>query len=139
MTCDLTIHVIDDDQAILDSFSLLLKIEGYAVRTYNSALTFLRMIREDACGCVLTDMHMPEMSGLDLLETLKERGISLPVVVISGRGSVQLEGAVKELGAFDYFEKPVDVEALLSSVREALTLLGHENCPTQAYQAHTSL
>ena len=138
MTCKPTIHVIDDDQAILDSLSLLLKIEGYAVLTYNSAPTFLRTIKEHACGCVLTDMHMPEMSGLDLLETLKERGISLPVVVISGRGSVQIEDAVKELGAFDYFEKPVDVEALLSSVREALTLLGHENCPTQEYQVSRS-
>ncbi len=134
VNCKSIIHVVDDDQAMLDALSLLLKIEGYTVRTYNSAQSFFDMNKEHECGCVLTDMHMPEMSGLDLLAAMKEQGASLPVIVITAHGNIRLENAVMELGAFDFFEKPVDDNALLSSIRAALTLHGHENCRNPQHQ-----
>ncbi len=128
VNCKSIIHLIDDDQAMLDALSLLLKIEGYTIRTYNSAQSFFDINKEHECGCVLTDMHMPEMSGLDLLAAMKERGASLPIIVITAHGNIRLENAVMELGAFDFFEKPFDDDALLSSVRAALTLHGHKSC-----------
>ena len=120
MTCGATIHIIDDDQAMLDSLSLLLIIEGYSVRTYASARGFLDKNKHHACGCVVTDMNLPGMSGLDLLTLMKEQSISLPTIVITAVRDVRLSVNAMKLGAFDFFEKPFDAVALLASIRYAL-------------------
>jgi two-component system, LuxR family, response regulator FixJ len=120
MTCGTTIHIIDDDQAMLDSVSLLLIIEGYSVRTYASARGFLDTNKHHACGCVVTDMNLPGMSGLDLLTLMKEQTISLPTIVITAVRDVRLSVNAMKLGAFDFFEKPFDAVALLASIRYAL-------------------
>ena len=119
MTCNATIHIIDDDQAMLKSLSLLLTMEGYSVCTYESAGAFLDAIKHHACGCVVTDMNMPGMSGLDLLIAMKEQNISLPTIVITAVCDVRFSVNAMKQGAFDFFEKPFDVKALLTSIRSA--------------------
>jgi two-component system, LuxR family, response regulator FixJ len=120
MTCGTTIHIIDDNQGVLGSLSLLLTVEGYSVRTHESAGAFLDAIKQHACGCVVTDMNMPGMSGLDLLMVMKEQNISLPTIVITAVRDLRLSVNAMRQGAFGFFEKPVDAEALLTSIRSAL-------------------
>jgi len=120
MTCGTTIHIIDDDQAMLDSLSLLLTIEGYSVRTYESAGAFLDAIRQPAYGCVVTDVNMPGMSGLDLLTVMKEKNMSIPTIVITAVRDVRLSLNAMKQGAFDFLEKPLNAEALLTAIRLAL-------------------
>jgi two-component system response regulator FixJ len=119
MTCDTTIHIIDDNQAMRESLSLLLTMEGYSVRTYESARRFLDTIKHHACGCIVTDMNMPGMSGLDLLAVMKEQNILIPTIVITAVCDVRLSVNAMRQGAFDFFEKPFDAEALLTSIRSA--------------------
>ena len=120
MSCDFVIHIVDNDAAILDALRLLLVTEGYAVRTHQSARRFLDTIQQDDCGCVVTDMHMPEMSGLDLLAILNKRGSPMPVIIITANDSDPLAVAAMKQGAFDYFKKPIDDDALLASIHAAL-------------------
>jgi two-component system response regulator FixJ len=101
MTCEPTIHVIDDDPAILASLGLLLTAEGYAVHTHQSAQIFLDAIRQSDSGCVVTDIDMPEINGLDLLAEMKERRVSMPVIIMTGQGNAQLVVAAMIHGAFD--------------------------------------
>ena len=109
-----TVYVVDDDQAVLAALTFLLTAEGYAVRAHESARTFLDMIQQDDCGCVVTDVRMPEMSGLYLLAKMKERRVSMPVIVITAHGDVPLAVAAMKQGAIDFFEKPFDDDALLA-------------------------
>jgi two-component system response regulator FixJ len=120
VTCGTTIHIIDDDQAMLDSLSLLLTMEGYSVRTYESARRFFDTNKHHACGCVVTDMNMPGMSGLDLLAVMKEQNISIPTIVITAVRDLRLSVNAMRQGAFAFFVKPFDAEALLTSIRSAL-------------------
>jgi two-component system response regulator FixJ len=116
-----TVCIVDDDQAILAALTGLLRADGYAVRAHESARTFLDMIHQDGCGCLVTDVRMPEMSGLDLLAEMKERRVSMPVIVITAHGDVPLAVAAMKQGAKNFFEKPFDGDDLLASVRAALT------------------
>ena len=120
MTCDTTIHIIDDDQSMRESLSLLLTMEGYSVRTYGSTRRFLDGIKHHACGCVVTDMNMPGMSGLDLLAVMKEQNISMLIIVITAVFDLRLSVNAIKLGAFGFFAKPFDAGALLTSIRSAL-------------------
>ena len=112
--------LVDDDRMVLASLAILLTAEGYAVRAHESARSFLDMIEQDNCGCVVTDVRMPEMSGLDLLAEMKERRVSMPVIVITAQGDVPLAVAAMKQGAKNFFEKPFDNDALLASIRRAL-------------------
>jgi two-component system response regulator FixJ len=120
MFCGQTIYVVDDDKPALDSLSLLLTAGGYAVRSHESAGTFLDAIKQNERGCVIADARMPGMSGLDLLAVMKERRVSMPVIVVAGHGDVHLAVEAMKRGAIDFFEKPLDAVALLASVRSAL-------------------
>ena len=126
-----TIYVVDDDEPALDSLSLLLTTEGYAVRSHESARTFLDAIKQNERGCVITDARMPGMSGLDLLAVMKERRVSMPVIVVTGHGDVHLAVEAMKRGAIDFFEKPLDGGALLASVRSAL-MSENDICPSNA-------
>ena len=105
--------------------------EGYAVRSHESAGTLLDAIKQNERGCVITDARMPGMSGLDLLAVMKERRVSMPVIVVTGHGDVHLAVEAMKLGAIDFFEKPFDAGALLASVRSAL-MSENEICPSNA-------
>ena len=115
-----TVCVVDDDRAVLAALTFLLTAEGYAVRAHESARTFLEMIEQDDCGCLVTDVRMPGMSALDLLAKMKERRVSMPVIVITAHGDIPLAIAAMKRGATHFFEKPFDNDALLDSIRAAL-------------------
>jgi two-component system, LuxR family, response regulator FixJ len=114
------VHVIDDDDAIRQSLAFLLKSAKIDVRTYVSAQAFLEAMPDMTSSCVITDVRMPGMSGVDLLRRLKELNIGVPVIVITGHGDVPLAVEAMKIGATDFMEKPFDDEALLASVRSAL-------------------
>lgn len=118
---DVLVHVIDDDEAMRESLSFLLDTAGIATRTYESAVAFLRQAEDGlAPGCIVTDVRMPEMNGLELVRRLKERGVSHPVIVITGHGDVPLAVEAMKAGVVDFLEKPFDDEHLLQAVRSAL-------------------
>ncbi len=127
-----TVCIVDDDQAVLTALTSLLTAEGYAVRAHESARTFLDMIHQDGCGCLVTDVRMPEMSGLDLLAEMKERRVSMPVIVMTAHGDIPLAVAAMRQGAVDFFEKPFDGELLLAAVRSALRREGPPDAATRA-------
>lgn len=113
------VHVIDDDEAVRESIAFLLDTAGVLCRTYDSAESFLNSAG-DVTGCAITDIRMPGMSGLDLLRQLRDRGWSLPTIVITGHADVPLAIEAMKLGAADFIEKPFDDEVLLNAVRAAL-------------------
>ena len=114
------VHVIDDDEASRESLSFLLRAARIEVQAYASASIFLDLMSTISTGCIITDVRMPGMSGIDLLRRLKELDISVPVIVITGHGDVPLAVEAMKIGATDFFEKPFDDEALLASVHAAL-------------------
>ncbi len=129
-----TVCIVDDDQAVLAALTFLLTAEGYAVRAHESARTFLDMIQQDDCGCLVTDVRMPGMNGLDLLAKMKERRVSMPVIVITAHGDVPLAVAAMKQGAIHFFEKPFDGDALLDTVRAALAREEGEPAPDAGTQ-----
>ena len=114
------VHVIDDDEAVRHSLAFLLQSADIAVQTYESATSFLEVVRDAAPGCVITDVRMPGMSGIDLLRRLKELSVAMPVIVITGHADVPLAVEAMKIGAIDFIEKPFDDEILLAAVRTAL-------------------
>ena len=114
------VHVIDDDAALRDSLSFLLGTARLDVKAYESAEAFLSALPGVNSGCIITDVRMPNMSGVDLLRKLNELQIALPVIVITGHGDVQLAVEAMKIGAADFIEKPFDDEMLLNAVRAAL-------------------
>ncbi len=120
MANDPIVHVIDDDDAARDALRFLLSAANFSVRTYESANAFLDAIPAAEAGCVITDVRMPEISGLELLRQLKSRDIGWPVIVITGQADVPVAIEAIKSGAVDFIEKPYNAEALLDAVRIAL-------------------
>jgi two-component system, LuxR family, response regulator FixJ len=114
------VHVIDDDDDVRDSVRLFLTTEGFDVRTYASATDFLAKMNPNEWGCVVTDVRMPGMSGIDFLAHVAARRLSLPIIVITGHADVPLAVRAMKLGAVDLIEKPFSPDALISVVRTAL-------------------
>ncbi|WP_292063548.1 response regulator FixJ [Brevundimonas sp. UBA7664] len=114
------IHVVDDDSAIRDSLAFLLDTAGLSCRTYESAAALLAEAGNLAPGCIVTDVRMPDMSGLDMVRRLSEMGVRQPVIVMTGHADVPLAIEAVRAGVKDFIEKPFDDEALLSSIRSAL-------------------
>jgi two-component system, LuxR family, response regulator FixJ len=115
------VHVIDDDDAARESLEFLLRSAKFEVRTYPSAIAFLDVVTPRVrSGCIITDVRMPQVSGLELLQRLRERNIGIPVIVITGHGDVPLAVQAMKNGAVDFLEKPFDDDLLLTSVRSAL-------------------
>jgi two-component system, LuxR family, response regulator FixJ len=121
------VHVIDDDEAMRESLAFLLGTAGIDVRTYESAAAFLEVADEVKAGCVITDVRMPGLSGIELLQRLRERKVGVPVIVITGHGDVPLAVEAMKIGAVDFLEKPFDDEVLLTSVRSALSQLDRDH------------
>jgi two-component system response regulator FixJ len=114
------VHVIDDDEAVRESLSFLLRTAQFEVQTYPSAAAFLGTLPKTKSSCIITDVRMPSVSGIDLLQRLTELKIVIPVIVITGHGDVPLAVEAMKFGAADFLEKPFDDELLLASVRSAL-------------------
>jgi len=119
-TAQRMVHVIDDDEALRESLAFLLRAAQIEVKSYASAKAFLDSLPDESLGCVITDVRMPEISGIDLLRRLKELKIGVPVIVVTGHGDVALAVEAMKIGAADFFEKPFDDDLLLASVRSAL-------------------
>jgi two-component system response regulator FixJ len=120
MPFDAIIHVIDDDEAVRDSLAFLLETADLTVKTYDSAGRFLDDLADVAVGCVITDVRMPGMTGLELVRELTARGTDLPVIVITGHGDVPLAVEAMRAGVVDFIEKPFEDEVILSALRTAL-------------------
>jgi two-component system response regulator FixJ len=121
MTKANVIHVIDDELIIRQSVGLVLARNGFCVQTHDSGPKFLDHVDADDAGCLITDVCMPGMSGMELLGKMKEWGFVFPVVVITANADIPLAVQAIKKGAFDFIEKPFDDETLLSSLRQALT------------------
>jgi two-component system, LuxR family, response regulator FixJ len=117
---DAVVHLIDDDEGVRHAVAFLLTTSGFAVRVYDSALSFLETVASVQPGCVVTDVRMPGMDGLALQRELKVRGVRLPVIVITGHADVPLAVEAMKAGAVDFIEKPFNDESLLSAVRAAI-------------------
>jgi two-component system, LuxR family, response regulator FixJ len=115
-----TVHIVDDDDALRESLAFLLGTARINVATHASASAFMEAIPGAKLSCVITDVRMPGMSGIDLLKRLREMKIEVPVIVITGHGDVPLAVEAMKTGAIDFLEKPFDDEVLLASVRSAL-------------------
>jgi two-component system, LuxR family, response regulator FixJ len=120
MNSEPTIFVVDDDQAMRNSLKWLIESVGLKVRTYGSADEFLSNHYPGRAGCLLLDVRMPGMSGLELQNHLAREEIRLPVIIITGHGDVGMAVRAMKAGAVDFIEKPFNDEALLGSIRNAL-------------------
>lgn len=117
-----TVFVVDDDPAIRDSLHWLVASVNLDVETFASAQAFLDSYRGDRSGCLLADVRMPGMSGIDLQMEVNRRGIPLPVIVITGHGDVEMAVRAMKAGAFDFIQKPFNGQALLEVVQKAVDL-----------------
>lgn len=120
MALEQVVHVIDDDDGVRGSLAFLLECSGIATRTYESAVHFLRAVPDMVHGCIITDVRMPEMSGMELLNKLKAMGVPDPVIVITGHADVPMAIQALHAGVSDFIEKPFSDEAILLAVRAAL-------------------
>lgn len=120
MASEAIVHVIDDDDAMRDSLGFLLESAGFESRTYESAALFLKQASDLTGGCIVTDVRMPGMNGLELARHLKASGVALPIVMITGHGDVPLAVESMKAGVVDFLEKPFNDEALLHAIRAAL-------------------
>ncbi len=130
MSTSRKIYIVDDDAAVRDSLRMLLKTDGHEVETYASSEEFLAACVQGMQGCIILDIKMPGMDGQALQAELTRRGLRLPVIFLSGQGTIPVTVRTIKAGAVNFLTKPVDGAELLSSVREALKLgspqLSHE-------------
>ena len=120
------VHVIDDDEALRESLAFLLGTAHLAVRTYESATVFLEALPRAEPGCIITDVRMPGISGVELLRRLKSSAAAFPVIVITGHGDVPLAVEAMKLGAVEFLEKPFEDDALIAAVQSALGRHEHD-------------
>ncbi len=117
-----TVFVVDDDQAMRKSLKWLIESVGMKVESYASAVEFIRNYYPGRSGCLLLDVRMPGMSGLDLQEQFIRQNIKIPIIIITGHGDVPMAVRAMKAGAVDFIEKPFNDEFLLDSIRRALAL-----------------
>jgi len=117
------IHIVDDEEAIRRSASFMLKTSGFDVETWASGVAFLKEARTAAHGCVLLDVRMPEMDGLEVQQALLDRGIALPVIVLTGHGDIAIAVRAMKAGAVDFLEKPFEKARLLDAIEAAFARL----------------
>jgi FixJ family two-component response regulator len=127
-----TVFIVDDDAGVRDSLAMLLELKGFRTRTFPGAEAFLAEYRPDWPGCLVLDLRMPGMSGLELQAELARRGAVLPVVIITAHGDVATTRAALKGGAVDFIEKPVDDEALVAAITAALDRDARERERAQA-------
>ncbi|CDI01924.1 Two component transcriptional regulator, LuxR family [Candidatus Competibacter denitrificans Run_A_D11] len=123
-----TVFLIDDDQAVRDAIRLLLETSGFTVQAFASAIDFLNMAVIGQPGCLVLDVRMPGLSGLDLQKRLRAQGYRIPIIFITGHGDVPMAIRAMKAGAFDFIEKPFQGQTLLARIEEALAADGQERC-----------
>lgn len=127
MQAETIIYLVDDEEAIRRSASFMLKTAGLKVETFNSGVDFLRHARELEPGCILLDIRMPGMDGLEVQEALVERGIPMPVIIMTGHGDINSAVRAMKSGAVDFLEKPFEKTTLLAAIEQAQLRLSHSD------------
>jgi FixJ family two-component response regulator len=120
MSSPSTVFIVDDDEAVRDALSLLLRTAGYQVKTFESAQQFLSLYRRDWQGCAVLDVVMPNQSGLDLQKEMRARDIRMPVLFLTAHGNIPTAVRTIKAGAWDFLTKPVDGNVLINRIQEAL-------------------
>lgn len=134
------IHLVDDEESVRRSTSFMLRTSGYDVDTYPSGVAFLDKLQNARPGCILLDVRMPEMDGLEVQQELHARGIALPVIVLTGHGDVSLAVKAMKAGAVDFLEKPMESRALIDAINRGFERLeAAEDVKTRAADAETLL
>jgi two-component system response regulator FixJ len=121
MPAERLVYVVDDDEAVRDSLSVLLEARGYQVSSFRSARDFLAVAGSLRQGCLIADIRMPEMDGLELQQHLIERSLNFPLIVITGHGDVPLAVRAMKAGAIDFIEKPFSVDTITAGIATALS------------------
>jgi two-component system response regulator FixJ len=124
MTEQKHIHLVDDEESVRRSTSFMLRTSGFAVDTYPSGVAFLERVADAKPGCILLDVRMPEMDGIEVQAELASRGVKLPVIVLTGHGDVGTAVAAMKGGAVDFLEKPFEREALIEALDRGFEQLG---------------
>ncbi len=119
MTDNKLVHIVDDEDAIRRSASFMLKTSGYTVQTWVSGVAFLKEVRHAPEGCVLLDVRMPEMDGLEVQQALLDRGVTMPVIVLTGHADVSIAVRAMKAGAVDFLEKPFEKAVLIAAIDAA--------------------
>jgi RNA polymerase sigma factor (sigma-70 family) len=114
------VFLVDDDPAILEALGRLLRVEGFAVRTWNSGLQFLKEHEPDIPGCLVVDVRMPDLDGLELQRALRDSGSERPIVFVTGQGDITMTVQAMKAGAVSFLPKPVRRAELVSAIREAI-------------------
>ena len=117
-----TVFLVDDDHAVRDALELLLDAASFKTASFENARAFLDAYTHNQAGCLVLDIRMPDMSGMELQDALAARGISLPIIFLTGHGNVPMSARAFRSGAIDFMEKPFDESALLERIREAIQL-----------------
>ena len=117
---DVVVHIVDDEEAVRNSLAFLLSSAGFAVRTHASAAAFLEVAPAIRNGCLVTDLRMPDIDGVELLRRLNAAGAMLPAIVVTGHGDVQMAVEAMKNGALDFIEKPFSDDVLIESIRRAV-------------------
>ena len=117
---DIVVHIVDDEEPVRNSLAFLLSSAGFAVRTHASAAGFLEIAPAIKNGCLVTDLRMPDIDGVELLRRLNGDGHMLPAIVVTGHGDVQMAVEAMKNGALDFIEKPFSDEVLIESIRRAI-------------------
>ena len=121
---EIVVHIIDDEDAVRSSLSFLLDAAGYAVRTHASASEFLKIAEGLGNGCLVTDLRMPDIDGIELLKRLNAMSAMLPTIMVTGHGDVQMAVEAMKNGAMDFIEKPFSKETILESISRAVDRAG---------------
>lgn len=122
-----TVFLVDDDEAIRHSASFMLRHAGYAVKTYPDGISFLEQVSEENTGCILLDVRMPGMDGLAVQGALNQRGINMPVIILTGHGDVPVAVEAMKGGAVEFLEKPYEKKALVSAIENAFVLIDNQS------------
>jgi two-component system response regulator FixJ len=121
-----TVHLVDDDASVRRSVGFMLKTSGHRVETYESGAELLKNRAQLEQGCILLDIRMPGMDGLEVQQALKDKGVGLPVIIMTGHGDVTLAVRAMKAGAVDFIEKPFAKDALLASLEEGFRRLSRK-------------
>ena len=134
------VHIVDDEDAIRRSASFMLRTSGFDTRTYQSGVEFLKEVKRADPGCVLLDVRMPEMDGLEVQRELNDRGVSLPVIVLTGHGDISIAVQAMKAGAVDFLEKPFEKNQLMVALDAGFARLERrEEAATTSHNAEVRI
>lgn len=140
MTDKKLVHIIDDEEAIRRSMGFMLKTSGYRVETWSSGEAFLKEVKNVERGCILLDIRMPDLDGLEVQSRLAERGVAMPVVIMTGHGDISTAIRAMKAGAVDFLEKPFEKAVVIAAIEESFDRLAKADTATgRAAEAETRL